>query len=432
MNKAISIELRLKRWILSILCIVFVAFVGGASGHAQSMLLKKDKIDKIQTLLEVGALDGWLLADKGGQNSTALHTVSPVGTMSRPWFFLIPVEGAPLLLVHQNDQVAFAHITTVKWTYNNDSDLPRLVAGMLKGKKSVAMEYAPKSGIPKLTQIDEALADLVREAGVSITSSANLVQHIKSVWGPEGKISHHVATHHIKKSFEEATLYLIDALKNKTPISEWMVHEYIKERLLIRGIENTTIVVASGVNTANSWHTNTPAQSRTIGKGDLLIFDVGGKKSGTPQAMFARMSWSLFIGDAVPPRMARAFDTVVKAREQAIQFVNGRIAKRRGIKGFEVDQKIRQVLKKEGVSDRFSHSSGHSMDTELRGDGANLDDYNVRDTRQLVRDTGVAVEPGLYWPNDFGVRSVVGAHFGKRAFNLTSPLQTSIQLLVTH
>ena len=100
-----------KTLVLVFLIALAVNVFGESVGLAKGSLLQKDKIKKVQTLLEVAALDGWLLADKGGQNSTALHTLSPVGTMSRPWFFLIPVEGQPLLLVHENDHVAFAHLT---------------------------------------------------------------------------------------------------------------------------------------------------------------------------------------------------------------------------------------------------------------------------------------------------------------------------------
>ena len=53
------------------------------------------------------------------------------------------------------------------------------------------------------------------------------------------------------------------------------------------------------------------------------------------------------------------------------------------------------------------HRTGHSIDNDLQGGGADLDDFEVKDTRILTPGTGFTVGPGLYFPGQFGVRTEV-------------------------
>ena len=50
--------------------------------------------------------------------------------------------------------------------------------------------------------------------------------------------------------------------------------------------------------------------------------------------------------------------------------------------------------------------TGHSIGQETHGNGANMDDLETREERQVMRQTCFSVEPGIYLP-EFGVRSEV-------------------------
>ena len=56
------------------------------------------------------------------------------------------------------------------------------------------------------------------------------------------------------------------------------------------------------------------------------------------------------------------------------------------------------------------HRTGHSIDNDLQGGGADLDDFEVKDTRILTPGTGFTVGPGLYFPGQFGVRTEVSVY----------------------
>ena len=55
----------------------------------------------------------------------------------------------------------------------------------------------------------------------------------------------------------------------------------------------------------------------------------------------------------------------------------------------------------------FVHRTGHSIDRDLHGSGPHLDDYETHDDRLLLPGVGFSVEPGIYLPGEFGVRSEV-------------------------
>ncbi len=55
----------------------------------------------------------------------------------------------------------------------------------------------------------------------------------------------------------------------------------------------------------------------------------------------------------------------------------------------------------------FTHRTGHNIATELHGAGAHLDNLETHDERLILPKTCFSVEPGLYFPGEFGVRSEV-------------------------
>ena len=77
------------------------------------------------------------------------------------------------------------------------------------------------------------------------------------------------------------------------------------------------------------------------------------------------------------------------------------------IRGFEVDDAAREVVERAGYGDKFIHRTGHSIGIQDHGQGANMDNLETHDTRRLIAMTGFSIEPGVYLPDDFGVRSEV-------------------------
>ena len=76
------------------------------------------------------------------------------------------------------------------------------------------------------------------------------------------------------------------------------------------------------------------------------------------------------------------------------------------MRGWEADDTCRAVVREAGYEERFLHRTGHSIGEEVHGNGANVDNLETRDERQLLPRTCFSVEPGIYLER-FGVRSEV-------------------------
>lgn len=387
-------------------------------------------LEAVQAILAVQGLDGWLLADTSGQNRIARELVDPVGSPTRSWFYFIPAQGQPIILVHRADAGAFEQIAGTKIEYSGQRDLKRGLRKMFKGVRQLAMEYAPKSGIPSLSLVDAATVELVRSTGVKIQSSARLVQFSKSLWGPMGRIAHYVAVHHLTKLRQEALAYLAKQITHGYTVTEHDVQQFIIRGYKVRGIVGPPPVVAAGANAADPNYQPTSEHSAKIKKGDLVLIGMSARLEQAPRPIYADVTWMAYVGDAVPKRYAQVFETLAQARDAALELIQTRVERRRAVHGFEADQKARQVVAAAGYGDKFIHRTGHSLDTSLQGDGANIDDYEAHDTRMLVQGAGFTIEPGVYYKGDFGMRAEIDVYVGFGGVEVTTPVQTTITAIL--
>jgi Xaa-Pro aminopeptidase len=112
-----------------------------------------------------------------------------------------------------------------------------------------------------------------------------------------------------------------------------------------------------------------------------------------------------YVGDAVPEPFAEVFRIVAAARDAAVALIRSRVASRTVVSGEEADRAARQIIEAAGYGDNFVHRTGHSIGREVHGTGANLDSLETRDHRELIAGTCFSVEPGIYLPERFGIRS---------------------------
>jgi Xaa-Pro aminopeptidase len=91
------------------------------------------------------------------------------------------------------------------------------------------------------------------------------------------------------------------------------------------------------------------------------------------------------------------------------------------------------VIEAAGYGDNFVHRTGHSIGREVHGTGANLDSLETRDHRELIGNTCFSVEPGIYLPEQFGIRSELDMTIeAGRAEISGGPPQTAIVALLAH
>ena len=85
------------------------------------------------------------------------------------------------------------------------------------------------------------------------------------------------------------------------------------------------------------------------------------------------------------------------------------------------------MIQHSGYGDQFVHRTGHSIGEEVHGNGANIDGLETQDTRCLMSRTCFSIEPGIYLPGEFGIRSELDVYLADReALVFGLPLQKEI------
>ncbi|MGE0870800.1 MAG: M24 family metallopeptidase [Kofleriaceae bacterium] len=386
-------------------------------------------VTAVQGLLAVQRLDGWLLVDRNGENPIAARLVDPEGHPQRPWFYLIPARGEPVALVHSSELRSFDHLAGKKLTYQGYRELDKQLRVVLKGVRSVAVEYSTRAAVPNVSFVDAGTLELIRGAGVTVKSSDTLVQYTKAIWGDAGRTAHYVAAHHLSELRKDALAFVAKQINGGGSITEYDVQQRLVRGLQMRGLVGTPPVVAAGANTADPYYVPTAAKTAPIRRGDLLVISLAAKVD-KPEGIWAAQTWCAMVDATVPEHISRAFQTATLARDQALALIAERTRKKRPIRGAEVDDATRLFIKTAGLGDRILHRTGHSLDNDLQGGGADLDNYEVKDTRILTPGTGFTIGPGVYFAGQFGVRTEVSVYYAPTGPEVTTQVQDAIEPLL--
>jgi Xaa-Pro aminopeptidase len=119
---------------------------------------------------------------------------------------------------------------------------------------------------------------------------------------------------------------------------------------------------------------------------------------------------------------------VTEARDIGVKTAADAVNSGRRIEGWEVDAAVRAHIEKPGFGDFFVHRTGHSIGTSVHGNGANMDNLETQDVREILPNTIFSVEPGIYLP-EFGVRAEVDVLVHKGTASATGRVQKEIVLI---
>ena len=128
----------------------------------------------------------------------------------------------------------------------------------------------------------------------------------------------------------------------------------------------------------------------------------------------------------MPDEYVKIWNIVAAARDAAFSFVQKSFRAGKVIKGADVDDVARGVIKRAGYADQFLHRTGHSIGEEGHGNGANIDNLETRDIRTLIAGTAFSIEPGIYLDGKFGIRSEIDVYVSANDAMITAPHQTAI------
>ena len=386
-------------------------------------------IPAVQQALKTDGIDGWLLYDFHGSNPIATRLTdlaSSTKLATRRWYYLVPAEGQPRGLVHAIERHNLDGLPGDKRPYSGREQLQAGLQDLLRGMKRVAMEYSPGNAIPYVSRVDAGTVEAVRQLGVDVVSSGDLVQRFEAVWSDEALTTHRRASERLYRIKDRA----FDLLRTRAGrgLNEYEVQQAMLEWFREEGlISDSAPCVAAQENAGNPHYQPSAAVNRGIGRNELVLLDLWGKLP-VPGAVFADITWMGFTGTVVPELYAAAFAAARDGRDAGIDAVTRAARDGRELRGYQVDRATRDVIDRAGYGEYFIHRTGHSLGQDVHGNGAHMDDYETHDERRLIPGTGFTIEPGIYTP-EFGVRTEINMFVGERNAEVTGPMQTAIETL---
>jgi Xaa-Pro aminopeptidase len=385
-------------------------------------------IAAIQYAIRQAGIDGWLFADFRGSDPLAYRVLKlpTAGMVSRRWYYYIPAQEEPRKLLHRIEAHSLDTLPGSSLYYSSWPELQAQLTGMLTGSGRIAMQYSPLNAIPYVARVDAGTVELVRRAGVDVVTSADLVQRFEAVWHAEQWEAHQYAARSLRSIIDEAFGSIRDTVGARGEVSEHAIQQFILERFDAYGlITGKPPIVAANAHSADPHFQPTP-ESGVMRRGDFVLLDIWAKRSEAG-SVYADITWTGYVGESVPDSHCHVFRIVQHARDAAINLVQDAVHADKAICGWEVDEAARDVIRKAGYGDYFIHRTGHSIGEEVHGNGANMDNYESRDERHVLPHTCFSIEPGIYLPGQFGVRSEVDMYVGDRAAVVTGqPIQLAV------
>lgn len=388
-------------------------------------------MDIVQIQRKIAALgqDAWILVDYENHNPALVDFLGR-RMLTRKVFLVIPASGKPYLIVHSIDTVYLSDDAIRErfdlHVYSKWQEMLELERDLFKGYKNVLMDISKAGLLPRVSLADYGSVSFIESLGISVSSSADLLQYQTAVMDEKGLQSQIKACKTCLKIKDEAFSFLSNRMRENGESSELEVQQFIARRFEEEGMfYDEAPLVAIGPNASNPHYTPTKEKYSSIVEGDLVLIDMWAKYR-EPHSVYADITWMGYVGTKVPAVYAERFAIVKAARDGAIEFLQKTLPLRE-VHAYEVDEIARKIITAAGYGDYFIHRLGHSIfeDDSPHGPGANLDNYESHDTRVLLDGTSFSDEPGIYAP-DFGMRSETDLHIKGNELLVVGGLQDAI------
>jgi Xaa-Pro aminopeptidase len=388
-------------------------------------------------LTDIGA-DAWLLFDFHHVNPvvTALLGGAAVGMGTRRLFVLLPREGAPVALAHRIEQHSLAGFPGDVRPYSAWRELQRELHSLVHGR-TVAMEVSPNDGVPYLDRVPAGIVELVQSQGGRVVPSATLVTQFAARWTEAELADHQRAAEQLAEIAGEALRWAGAETARDAEVREVGLRDRVCAAMERAGlVTNEPPIAAFQENSALPHYEPHAGSDRRLQAGQVLLLDLWARTSaGT---VWADQTWIAFSGRSPDAEVLRVWTAVRDARDAVVEKLRSVWGKEEGgrgkgkaeLTGADLDDVARGVIREAGYAEYFVHRTGHSIDRELHGLGPHLDNFETADRRVLISGVGFSVEPGIYLPYRFGMRSEINVYLASTGPIVTPHLPQETLLLV--
>ena len=374
-------------------------------------LLEQFDFPALRELLGTLSADGWLLYDFRGINPAATRVLGIKGMGTRRFFVLLPREGKPVAIAHRIELASFDGFPGEVRAYAAWPELHDQLRALVAGK-TVAMEISPADAVPYLDRVPHGVVELIEGFGAKVVSSGTLITRVAARWSPTELAGHRRAAEAIAEIAVATLRWAGSELARGAEVRETAMQARVMEAFGRAGLVTDHPPIAGfQANAANPHYEPQAGSDRRLAAGDVLLLDLwAGVALGS---VFADQTWMGLAGREPSADVRKVWETVRGARDAAVALLRDRWKKKKTVTGAALDDAARGVIRAAGFGEYFVHRTGHSIDRDLHGSGPHLDNFETADERALIPGVGFSVEPGVYLPGRFGIRSEINVYISK-------------------
>ena len=396
-------------------------------------------LDAIQLALREAHLDGWLFYDHHHRDPLAygILGLDAHSFVSRRWYYFIPAHGEPQKLVHRIESAQARRAS------RRQARL-LLLAGArtqscgpcFSGATKLAMQYSPRNAIMYVSMVDAGTVELLRAMGKDIVSSADLVSTFEAVLTDDQIATHYVAQEKVDKVLaagmeaHRRSCPFFGAASTSTASSSSSKEAFATRRPLHRprpqllrrpqlrrlALRAHASIIAPHPHPATSssstsgpnWRTRQPFRAH-------------------PTAIWYDITWTAVV-DREPTDREQSHLQHRPRRPRRLH----RHHRKPPTPPTSPSPAGRPTTPP--ATSSAPPASENSSPTapattsplELHGNGAHLDNLETHDERLILPNTCFSVEPGLYFPGEFGIRNEVNMITKPGKASVTGPMQNAL------
>ncbi|MHA1201503.1 MAG: M24 family metallopeptidase [Candidatus Heimdallarchaeaceae archaeon] len=355
----------------------------------------KEKIERIQNILRKQKIDGWVVFC---HHSYDIH----LKYLLEKWFsgstlVLITKEGKPKVIASRMEAMMIDSDIYDVIEYKKGSELQELLEELFnsipKGSK-IALNFVEEDEVFKKMNYDiitsgsfKALTSLNKE--LEYVSAKDIIFDIRAVKTKKEIENHQEAARLAEELMEEVIEPSIKPGMREKELNALIEYECNK-----RGGVAFEAIVASGSNAAIPHH---KAGEKKIEENNVLLIDYGVSYN----LANSDITHTYWIGRKPPEDILRAYEAVDKAKEAAFNKIKA------GVLSSDVEDVVRDKFEEFGYDHEklFIHSTGHSLGLETHDIGIGIAKATPSNpSKQLLENSIITVEPGLYFHGEFGIR----------------------------
>lgn len=190
-----------------------------------------------------------------------------------------------------------------------------------------------------------------------------------------------------QKIAEDAFIHILDFIKKGRTEKEIQLElDFFMLKNGADALSFDTIAVSG----KNSSMPHGVPSGKAVEDGDFITMDFGAVVDG----YHSDMTRTVAVGH-VSDEQREVYDTVLRAQLASIDVI------RAGVSCFDADKAARDVINAAGYGEYFGHGTGHGVGVEIH----ELPNLSPKSTMTLEKGNIVTVEPGIYLPGRFGVRT---------------------------